>query len=186
MPTRDDAIHVLQDQAALTPEEAATVVDAVAAVAAEDVFLEIAGEEPVTGTATERRAMRVARISDQLGRLLSQREVEVLLRVPGSTARSTLARVRAGWPAKVDGWIAAQIVSHLDRIEDASTQAEGKRWRIIFNDDAALSYAAERLRREGMTRDLLPTVTKQELLVPKQMRDRRGQLRDPRKVLGLA
>ena len=98
MPTRDDAIEVLRSQAALTAKEAEALVDAVAQVAADEVLEQIAGEDPVTGTATERRAMRVARICEQLGRLLSPREVEVLLRVPPTTARTTLARVRAGWP----------------------------------------------------------------------------------------
>jgi hypothetical protein len=185
MPTREDAVAALRDQAALTQAEAAAVVDAVAAVAADEVLEQIAGEEPTTGTAAELRAIRVARICNRVGRLLSAREVEVLLRVPPATARSTLGRVRAGWPSHSDAWIAELVKAQLDKVEDASTDEEGERWRIIFNDNAALGYAAERLRREGMSRDLLISAGKQELLVPKQMRDRRGQLRDPRKVLGL-
>lgn len=185
MPTRDDAIAVLRDQAALTPAEAEAIVDAVAEVAAEDVLEQIAGGEPVTGTAAELRAIRVARICLHLGRLLSAREVEVLLRVPPPTARSTLGRVRAGWPSHTDAWIAALVTSQLDKVEDASTDEDGERWRIVFNDDAALDHAAERLRREGMSRNLSVTRSAQELLVPKQMRDRHGQLRDPRKVLGI-
>lgn len=185
MPTRDDAIEVLRSQAALTAQEAEALIDAVAQVAADEVLEQIAGEEPPTGTAAELRAIRVARICGRLGRMLSARELEVLLRVPPATARSTLARVKAGWPRQADAWAAAHVRGQLDEVEDASTDEHGERWRISFNDDAALALAVDRLRREGMSRNLVVERSAQELLVPKQMRDRQGQMRDPREVLGI-
>lgn len=46
-------------------------------------------------------------------------EVEVILRVPPQTARSTLNRLRAGYRGEVDGWIKRIVIDAKATIDDA-------------------------------------------------------------------
>lgn len=185
MANRDEAIAQLQRYAALTAPEAGSVVDAVIAAAQEEAIEQIANDALVPASVADARVARIARICAHVGRLLSLTEVEVILRVPPQTARSTLNRLRAGYRGEVDGWIKRIVIDAKATIDDASTQESGKRWRITFNDSIAIDYAIELLRREGMTRDINANRSQQTLTMPQEMRDRQGHTRKSRDVLGL-
>ena len=185
MATRDDAIRELQDYAGLTATEAGAVIEAVTAAAQEEAIDQIANDALVPASVADARVARVARICAHLGRLLSPTELEIILRVPRPTAQSTLNRLRAGYRGEVDAWMKKIVVDAQDSVEDASTEEAGERWRITFNDPIAIDYALELLRRQGMTRDLNANKTRQTLIVPKEMRDRQGNMRESRSVLGL-
>jgi hypothetical protein len=175
----------LQRYAALTEAQAAEVVDAVSAAAEGEAIDQIADDALVPASVADARVVRVARICGHLGRLVSPTEIEVILRVSRATARSTISRLRALYRSEVDGWIRQLVVSQVAQTDDVSSQAAGGHWRITFNDQMAIDYAVEILRREGMTRDIVANLQQQTLTVPKEMRDRQGNTRQPLEVLGI-
>ncbi len=185
MADKADAIEQLREYAALTEAEATAVVDAVIAAAEEEAIDQIANDALIPASVADARVVRVARICAHIGRLLSPTEIEVILRIPPTTARSTTRRLRALYRSEIETWIKQLVISQLAETEDASTELAGDRWRFIFNDPTAIEYAAEILRREGMTRDIAINEQQQSLTVPKQMRDRQGNTRDSKQVLGL-
>lgn len=185
MASQRDAIAQLEKYAALTAADAKSVVDAVVAAAQEEAVDQIANDALVPTSVADARVVRLARICGHLGRLLSQTEVEVLLRVPPSTARSTLNRLRAGYRQEAAEWATRIVTEQVESVVDATTQDAGPRWRITFNDPAAIDYAVAVLRREGMTRGIAVNMAKQTLILPQTMRDRQGKPRKSREVLGV-
>lgn len=186
MATRDDAISQLQQYAGLTVAEAAQVVDAVVTAAQQEAIDQIADDALVPASVADARVARIARICAHLGRLLSATEVEVVLRVPPQTAQSTLSRLRAGYRGEVGRWMKQIVRDAKADITDVSTPASGNLWRIAFNDPAAINYAVELLRQQGMTRAIVPDRAQQTLTVPELMRDRQGNMRKSLEVLGLS
>jgi hypothetical protein len=185
MGEKGDAVEQLRHYAALTEDEASALVDAVVAAAAGEAIDQIANDALIPASVADARVVRLARICAHLGRLLSPTEIEVVLRVPPSTARSTVRRLRALYRSEIEQWIRSLVTSQLAETEDASSELAGQRWRFTFNDPNAIEYAMEILRREGMTRDIAVNEQQQSLTVPKQMRDRQGNRRDSKGVLGL-
>jgi len=183
--TAEDAVAQLQEYAALSAAEAPDLFNAVTTAAQQEAIDLIADDALVPASVADVRVARVARICAQLGRLRSPTEVAVVLRVPTTTARSTISRLRALYRGEVETWAKALIAAQVASVEDASSEALGERWRITFNDPSALDYSVEMLRREGMTRDIDVRKPQQTLTVPKRMRDRRGEMRDAREVLGV-
>jgi hypothetical protein len=110
----------------------------------------------------------------------------VVLRVPPQTAQSTLNRLRAGYRGEVSRWMRQIVRDAKADVTNVSTPASGKLWRIDFNDPAAINYAIELLRQQGMTRGIVVDRAQQTLTVPELMRDRQGNMRKALEVLGLS
>jgi hypothetical protein len=183
---KTDAIAQLQEYAALTLAEATQLVDAVIAAAQDEAIAQIADDALVPASVADARVVRVARICTHLGRMLSPTEIEVILRVPRATSQSIIRRLRALYRSEVNGWIEQLVISQAEAPIDVSNEDTGERWEITFNDATAVGYAAEILRREGMTRDITINSQQQTLTVPKVMRDRQGNNRSSLDVLGIA
>src|SRR5438128_4048 len=83
---------VLARLASLTAEHAKQVVDAVEQGIRDEAFDTIAGTGPVPSAMTDARAARLHYIARRLGRPLRRREVEVVFRIPPSTARAVVGR----------------------------------------------------------------------------------------------
>jgi hypothetical protein len=185
MASRQQAIEHLKRYAALSNAEATVLIDAVVAAAGEEAIDAIAEETPAPTAIADVRAARLVRICTHAQRLLAPTEVEVLMRVPRATAVSLINRVRASYPQRVDDWARQLIVSQANVPKDVSTDDEPDRWRVTFNDPAVLGYAMDLLRREGMTRDVVPNRAGQSLTFPRSMRDRHGTTRNLLDVLGI-
>ena len=185
MATRDEALEHLQRFAALTAPEANALLEAVVGAMGDEAIDAIADEQPLPTAVAEARAARVARISRRLGRLLRPLEIEVLLRVPRSTATGIVNRVRATYPQLVEDWTRQLVGEQAEEPEDISTDDEPDRWRVVFNDPVVIDYAYDLLRREGMTRNIVRRRTEQALVFPAQVRDRHGEMRNVFEVIGV-
>src|SRR5262249_41434904 len=145
----------------------------------------IADDTPPPSAVADARAARVVRICRELGRLLRPIEIEVILRIPSTTSVSVLNRVRALYPRLADDWTKHLIASQAERPVDIGTSTDSDRWRIVFGDPVVVEYAYDRLRREGMTREVSRRAVEQALELPGVIRDRHGSNRSVFEVLGI-
>jgi molybdopterin converting factor small subunit len=184
--TRDDAIRHLEQYAALTKAEATKVIDAVLAAAVQSAVDALVDEVPAPSSAADARAAYVVAVCRQLGRLLRPVEVEVLLRIPRSSASTLINRVRAAYPRLVEAWTQQLISERAEQAEDISTEDRPDHWRVVFGDSAVIDYAYDLLRRRGMTRGVTRRLGEQALEFPATVRDHYGKDVRVLEVLGIA
>lgn len=183
--THDEATEHLREHAALTAAEASAVVDAVIRAAGAEAIDAIADDSPPPTALADVRAARVVRICKEINRMLRPIEVEVILRVPSSTAQSIINRVRATYPQRVQPWTQQLVAEQSDAPRDISTEDQPDHWQVTFKDPAVLEYAYDLLRRRGMTRNVTRKRSEQALKFPREVDDRYGQAQVVRQVLGI-
>jgi len=180
--SRKAAEKTLQDYAGIDAGEAKALVEAVVAAAEEETLELIAGSAPVPTNMGDARALRLRYISQARKQSLSQREVEVLFRLSGSQAASTIARMQATYAQDVDELIKVRLATSATV---KKTGAAGDlRYSVHFDDNATFEYADQLLRRKGLGHDVRRKA-RQTLDMPREIADRSGQKRDPLVVLGI-
>src|SRR5215218_3197635 len=92
------AAKALQTYAGHSAAEAKRVVDAVVEGAKREALELIAGTESFPSAVNDVRALRLRYICEQLGRVLRPIEVEVVFRLPPSSARTLVRRMTATYP----------------------------------------------------------------------------------------
>lgn len=182
MALEENAATVLKTYAGLSANAAAQLIAAVKDAASTEALELIAGTEPVPSNLLDARALRLRRVCEKLGRTLTPREVEVIFRVPPTTASSIDRRMRATYPQAVDAFM-RQLVSATASATKTGSTEKGLRYDVAFDDPAALEFAVQILQREGMTRTLKQRRVEQTLDVPRAMKDRNGTTRDPLDIL---
>lgn len=161
------AAKALQTYAGLSAAEAKRVVDAVVEGAKREALELIAGGESFPSAVNDIRALRLRYVSEQLGRVLRPREIEIVFRIPASSARTLVRKLGATYPSIVDelmtkGLPEASVVHKTGADPDF-------RYEVVFDDAVYAEHAYNVLQRNGLVRDVR----------------RRGQTLDlPRKIKG--
>ena len=170
------AAKALQTYAGLTAAEAKRVVDAVVEGAKREALELIAGGESFPSTVNDLRALRLRYVCEQLGRVLRPIEVEVVFRLPPTSARTLLRKMSATYPGAVDELMTKGLASA------ASVRKTGAdpdfRYEIFFGDTVSADHAYQLLQRNGLVQDVRRRV--QVLDVPRKIGGK-----DPLDVLGL-
>lgn len=181
---RQQAIARLRSVCGTDEPRARKIVGALIDLAADEAVAPLLDDDATQSSLAEQRLVRLRRLTERVGQLLSDREVAAVLAVTPTTARSLNRNLRARYPT-----LAEKLVDSMVRTGRAK-QAPGAeddeiRYEISYDDASAFDLAIDRLRALGMTRDLQIDRPRQRLTVPAQMPTRGGEKRDPREVLGL-
>lgn len=150
---REKASQRLQLLTGLQLERAAKLVNATIDGATDHALELINGFGPVPTSMTTARADQLRYICERVGRLVTQREVEVLFRVTSTTARSILTTLQATYAE-------ALRTKFLDRMRDdvkviaAGNQTDGLRWKLRFTETNTCDAAVTELARQGLAGEI--------------------------------
>ncbi|MEX0863507.1 MAG: hypothetical protein WD269_01375 [Acidimicrobiia bacterium] len=119
---------------------------------------EVAGSGPIATNMTSAKADHLKSTCLRAGRILTEREAEVVLRSPPSTARSVLTRMKATYEEA----LREQFLDHM-RVDAVVRQKgnddQGLLWEIEFTETGSFELCLSEIRRIGVPRDLIETVT---------------------------
>jgi hypothetical protein len=146
---RAHAVDRLETLGGLSREQATALVDAVVGGAVDHAFELINGSGPVPTSMSTAKADQLRWICQRLGRLVSQREVEIVFRITPTSARTVLNTMLATY----EEGLREQF---LDRMRDdatvlpSGTDEAGLTWTLRFTEASTFDAARSELSRLGL------------------------------------
>ncbi len=146
---RAHAVDRLETLGGLSPEQASALVDAVVDGAVDHAFELVNGSGPVPTSMTTAKADELRWICQRLGRLLSQREVEIVFRITATSARTVLNTMLATYEEGLHE-------QFLERMRDdatvlpSGTDEAGLTWTLRFTEASTFDTARSELSRLGL------------------------------------
>lgn len=160
------AEEIVHTYAGLSSDESAKLVGAVVSAAQREALELVTGSSPVPSNLTDARAFRLRFICEELGRLLRPSEIEVVFRVPPTTATSIDSRMRATYPQAIETFL-KKVVQDSATVKKTGDAESGFRHEIYFDDPAGLEVAKQLLGRRGLHRDVKARRQSQTLDLPR-------------------
>lgn len=117
VPTDENVTTFLQKYAGLSEPDAETFVEALKVTALEEVLGTIVGDEPVPTSVVELRSLRLRRLSANLKRNLTHREIAAVFRISRQQAAALSKRMEATYPQAVNGFRRESVRATVDKIE---------------------------------------------------------------------
>jgi hypothetical protein len=121
-------------------------VDSVIAGAVDQAFEFINGSGPLPTGMITARADQVRFICERAGRILSQREIEVLLRITGASARAVVTTMNATY-AEALGKKRLEWMRQDATVSASGTDEAGLSWTLRFTEGSTLETAWTELQR---------------------------------------
>jgi hypothetical protein len=169
------AVAALESDAGCQAPRAKKLVEAIAKAAAADALEVVAGTSQAVGGALDRRVAALARVIaalDDAERLPTEFEVGVIFRITPAQGRNVLRTYQARFSQAYRD----RLKSRLGNIPVKKKLINDKKvFTFEFDDPALLAYAAEKLRRRGLSRSLSQDATTLTLTVERDERDRLGK-----------
>lgn len=145
------AVDRLQHLTGMSEEEAKALFDAMVAGAADQAAETVTGSSAPPSTIIALRAESLYFACLRAGRVLKQREVEVLWRVKAATAKSILTTMRATYEESVRAQFAERM--RADAVVDPTGTAEaGLTWTVRFTDPVNAEFAWAEIQRLRLDR----------------------------------
>lgn len=129
---------------------------------------QVAGDGPVPTSLNVLRADLFRWVCARASRILPEREVEVLLRIPSSTARSVLRTMRAMYEEALRELFLQRM--QLDAVvRPSGNEDEGLTWTLEFTEAALFDLALSEIRRLPIPRDMIQTVvSRSRIEIPRE------------------
>ena len=143
------AVNRFKSLAGSPTKEVESLVDALMKAAQDQLLETITGSGPVPSNMVAARAELLYYSCVRMGRILEQREVEVLFRTLPTNARSIMATMHATYEEA----LREQFLERMRRgarIERAGTDERGLRWNITFSDATNFQTAWDEIQRLGL------------------------------------
>lgn len=183
-PRAEKAVSRFQSLAGSPAAESDPLVAALL-LAAQDQLLEtITGSGPVPSNMVAARAELLYYACLRAGRILEQREVEVLFRTLPASARAILATMHATYEEALREHFLDRMRRGA-RIVSAGTDASGLRWIITFSDGSNFQTAWDEIQRLGFGDDAIPNSRARTVDIP-QSTTLGGNAVDTLDALGLS
>jgi hypothetical protein len=163
---RDRAVDRLVTLGGLSKEAAGSLVDASVAGAVDQAFELINGSSAVPTSMTTAKADQLRFICDRAGRLLSQREVEILFRVTATSARSILTTMLATYEEALREKFLERMRTDAKVIASGTAQA-GLTWTIRFSESSTLDAAWGELARLGYSTEAEMNSSRRSIVLPR-------------------
>lgn len=160
------AVARLRALGGLSEEGAKALVDAALAGAVDHAFELINGSGPVPTAMTTSKADQLRWICERAGRLIPQREVEILFRITATSARSILNTMLATYEEGLRA-------KFLDRMRtDATvlksgTNETGLTWTLRFTEPSTFDAAWSELARLGWLGECEANISQRKVVVPR-------------------
>jgi len=172
---KDAAAEALVSDAGCLPDRARTMVDAFAAVVAQEALAVIAGTADVATGVLDARVARLRRLVEALPngeRFPDAYELGAIFKITEPQARNVIRTYQARYPSAYRSRLESGV-----KATTANPKTVGGRdvWVIEFDDPAALDYAYDLLKRRGLTKGLERDRPAQTLTVPRAQKDRTGK-----------
>jgi len=182
-PDRDKAIKRLGLLIGTAETEAGSLVDAAIAGATDHALELIVGSGPVPTSLTATRADQLRFVCKRAGRLLTQREVEILFRVTSAAARSILTTMLATYEESLRDQFLVRMRTDATVTASGSDDA-GLEWTLRFTESNTHAAAVTEAKRNGLGKSLVEEPTRRTLTVPRVI-SVDGKTVDVLKALGI-
>lgn len=163
---RDRAVERLVQLGGVPTASAEVLVDAAIAGAVDHAFELINGSGPVPTAMTTSKADQLRWVCDRAGRLVSQREVEILFRVTSTTARSILNTMLATYEESLRERFLERMRSDAAVVPSGS-QDSGLTWTLRFTEPSTFDAAWSELSRLGLLGQCEGNVAQRKIVVPR-------------------
>lgn len=167
----------------LSQAAAEQLADAAVQGAIDHAFELINGTGPVPTAMTAAKANQLRFICDRAGRLLSQREVEILFRVPSTQARSILTTMGATYEEALREKFVERMRADVTVVA-SGTDTGGLTWTLRFSEPSAYDIGWSELQRLGLAGMADTNVARRTLIIPRKVPSD-GKQQDTLKLLGL-
>ncbi len=159
----------------LSQAKAAALTDAAVAGAVDQAFELINGSSAVPTSMTTSKADQLRFVCDRAGRLLSQREVEILFRVTATSARSILTTMLATYEEALREKFLARMRGDA-KVMASGNEDAGLTWTLRFTEPSTLDAAWAEVVRLGLAGDAEMNASRRTITVPRTV------TRDSKKV----
>jgi hypothetical protein len=163
---REHAIERLKQLGGVSQADAEVLVDAALAGAVDHAFELINGSGAVPTAMTTSKADQLRWICDRAGRLVSQREVEILYRVTSTTARSILNTMLATYEESLRGRFLERMRADV-AVLATGTQDTTLTWTLRFTEPSTFDAAWSELSRLGVLGQCEGNLAQRKIIVPR-------------------
>jgi hypothetical protein len=165
---RQKAVERLRALGGLSEEGAGGLVDAALAGAVDHAFELVNGSGPVPTAMTTSKADQLRWICERAGRLVSQREVEILFRITATSARSILNTMLATY----EEGLRAKFLDRMRRdatVLRSGSNETGLTWTLRFTEPSTFDAAWSELARLGLLSQCEPNSSQRKIIVPRNV-----------------
>ncbi|MGH9261871.1 MAG: hypothetical protein ACRD08_18590, partial [Acidimicrobiales bacterium] len=159
------AVDRLRTLGGLSREQATALVDAVVAGAVDHAFELISGSGPVPTSMSTAKADELRWICERLGRLVSQREVEMVFRITPTSARTVLNTMLATYEEGLREQFLARMREDATVLPSGSDEA-GLTWTLRFTQASTYEAALSELARLDLLRQSDVQASHHRITVP--------------------
>jgi hypothetical protein len=164
---RAHAVDRLMTLGGLSKTAAMALVDAAVGGAVDHAFELINGSGPVPTSMTTAKADQLRWICDRLGRLVAQREVELVFRITPSSARTILNTMLATYEEGLRQQFLDRMRSDATVLATGSDEA-GLTWTLRFSEVTTYDAAWTELARLGLLGQAEGNVSQRRITVPRR------------------
>ena len=143
------AVDRLETLGGLSQEQATALVDAVLAGAVDHAFELINGSGPVPTSMSTTKADQLRWVCERLGRLVSQREVELVFRITPASARTILNTMLATYEEGLREQFLERMRTDATVLPSGSDEG-GLTWTLRFTEATTFDAAWSELARLGL------------------------------------
>jgi hypothetical protein len=163
---RAHAVDRLMTLGGLSPDRAAALVDAMVDGAVDHAFELINGSGPVPTSMTTSKADQLRWICERLGRLVTQREVEILFRITPTSARTILNTMLATYEEGLHEQFLARMRDDAT-VLPSGTEDAGLTWTLRFTEASTYEAALSELARLDLLRQSDAQASHHRITVPR-------------------
>jgi hypothetical protein len=164
---RAHAVDRLGTLGGLSPEQASALVDAVVAGAVDHAFELINGSGPVPTSMTTAKADELRWICQRLGRLVSQREVELVFRITPTSARTVLNTMLATYEEGLHDQFLQRMREDATVLASGTDEA-GLTWTLRFTEATTFDTARSELARLGVLGQSDAHPSQRRIIIPRR------------------
>jgi hypothetical protein len=160
------AVDRLRTLGGLSEGEATALVGAVLDGAIDHAFELINGSGPVPTSMSTAKADQLRWICERLGRLVTQREVEIVFRITPASARTILNTMLATYEEGLHEHFLARMRDDASVLPSGSEEA-GLTWTLRFTEASTFEAARSELARLGLLRQSDAQASQHRITVPR-------------------
>jgi len=168
----------------LTAEAAEALVDAALAGAIDHALESVNGMGPVPTQMAASRADHLRFVCERAGRILNQREVEILFRVSASTARTILTTLRATYEQILRDKFVAAMQADVT-VAPSGNDTDGLTWTLRFTEPGPFLTATSEVGRLGLAAVADVSPARRTITIPRRIGEAGGKRRGTLSLLGL-
>jgi hypothetical protein len=177
------AIDRLRALGGLSQENAEALVEAVIAGAVDHAFELVNGSGPVPTAMTTSKADQLRWICERAGRLLSQREVEIVFRVTATSARSIVNSMLATYEESLREKFLDRMRADATVLPTGSSDV-GLSWTLRFSESGTYDAAWSELARRALLPQCDGNAAARRIVIPRAVQFE-GTAANPLELLGL-